>query len=109
MLAGARSISLSPPAQSTRVTPWTTSQEYSPSPYQVSAAGVTEGQGDLHYNVTVTAGCYLFSLHVCSHDMKKVLAAIRRNGVEVATLFDQVCRPSLPPLLTSDTVCHVMS
>ena len=35
------------------------------------------------------AGCYMFSLHVCTHDMKKVLAAIRRNGVEVATLFDQ--------------------
>ena len=35
-------------------------------------------------------GCYLFSLHVCTHDMKKVLAAIRRNGVEVATVFDQV-------------------
>ena len=31
----------------------------------------------------------MFSLHVCSHDMKKVLAAIRRNGVEVATVFDQ--------------------
>ena len=38
------------------------------------------------------AGCYMFSLHVCTHDMKKVLAAIRRNGVEVATLFDQVRR-----------------
>jgi len=40
------------------------------------------------FTVPVT-GCYLFSLHVCTHDMKKVLAAIRRNGVEVATVFDQ--------------------
>jgi len=40
------------------------------------------------FTVPIT-GCYLFSLHVCTHDMKKVLAAIRRNGVEVATLFDQ--------------------
>ena len=40
-------------------------------------------------SLCVAAGCYLFSLHVCTHDMKKVLAAIRRNGVEVATLFDQ--------------------
>jgi len=34
-------------------------------------------------------GCYMFSIHVCTHDMKKALAALRRNGVEVATLFDQ--------------------
>ena len=35
-------------------------------------------------------GAYMFTIHVCTHDMKKVLAAIRRNGVEVATVFDQV-------------------
>jgi len=35
-------------------------------------------------------GCYMFSLHLCTHDMKKALVAIRRNGVEVATVFDQV-------------------
>ena len=40
--------------------------------------------------IKIFSGCYLFSLHVCTHDMKKVLAAIRRNGVEVATVFDQV-------------------
>merc|ERR1711872_235682 len=34
-------------------------------------------------------GCYMFSIHVCTHDMKKALMALRRNGVEVATLFDQ--------------------
>ena len=34
--------------------------------------------------------------------MKKVLAAIRRNGVEVATLFDQVCRAEncLPSMIS---------
>ena len=31
----------------------------------------------------------MFAIHVCTHDMKKVMAALRRNGVEVATLFDQ--------------------
>jgi hypothetical protein len=34
-------------------------------------------------------GCYMFSIHVCTHDMKKALIAMRRNGVEVATVFDQ--------------------
>ena len=33
---------------------------------------------------------YMFSLHVCTHDLKKALIAIRRNGVEVASLYDQV-------------------
>jgi len=40
------------------------------------------------FSVPVT-GCYMFSLHICTLDMKKALLAIRRNGVEVATLFDQ--------------------
>ena len=31
----------------------------------------------------------MFSVHLCTHDMKKALAALRRNGVEVATLYDQ--------------------
>ena len=31
----------------------------------------------------------MFAVHLCAYDMKKALAAIRRNGVEVATLFDQ--------------------
>ena len=31
----------------------------------------------------------MFAVHLCTYDMKKVLAALRRNGVEVATLFDQ--------------------
>ena len=36
------------------------------------------------------SAAYLFSLHVCSHDLKKALIAIRRNGIEVASLYDQV-------------------
>ncbi|XP_023339618.1 uncharacterized protein LOC111709908 [Eurytemora carolleeae] len=40
------------------------------------------------FSVPVT-GCYLFCLHVCTYDMKKALLSIRRNGVEIATLFDQ--------------------
>ncbi len=35
-------------------------------------------------------GAYLFSATVCSHDRKKVLVAIRRNDVEIASLYDQV-------------------
>ena len=31
----------------------------------------------------------MFAVHLCTYDMKKALAALRRNGVEVATLFDQ--------------------
>jgi len=37
----------------------------------------------------VVPGCYLFCLTVCSQDMKKVLVAIRRNGEEVGTVYDQ--------------------
>ena len=33
---------------------------------------------------------YMFSLHVCTHDLKKALVAIRRNGIEVASIYDQV-------------------
>ncbi len=35
-------------------------------------------------------GAYLFAATVCSHDMKKVLIAVRRNGAEIASLYDQV-------------------
>jgi len=40
------------------------------------------------FTVPIT-GCYMFSIHVCTHDMKKALVALRRNGVEVATVYDQ--------------------
>ena len=36
------------------------------------------------------SAAYLFSLHVCTHDLKKALIAIRRNGIEVASIYDQV-------------------
>ena len=35
------------------------------------------------------AGYYLLSLTVCSQDKKKVLISIRRNGDEMASLYDQ--------------------
>jgi len=35
------------------------------------------------------SGAYLFTLSVCSHDMKKVLIAIRKNGTEIASVYDQ--------------------
>ena len=31
----------------------------------------------------------MFSVHVCVHDMKKVLLSIRKNGEEIASVFDQ--------------------
>jgi hypothetical protein len=34
-------------------------------------------------------GVYFFTLNVCSHDMKKILVAIRRNGEEIASVYDQ--------------------
>ena len=41
--------------------------------------------------------------------MKKVLAAIRRNGVEVATVFDQVNYPLTLYIITHlvKTVCRI--
>ncbi len=36
------------------------------------------------------SAAYLFSMHVCTHDLKKALIALRRNGVEVASIYDQV-------------------
>ncbi len=36
------------------------------------------------------SGAYLFAITVCSHDLKKVLIAVRRNGTEIASLYDQV-------------------
>jgi len=35
------------------------------------------------------AGAYLFVAHVCSYDMKKALLTLRRNGVQVASFYDQ--------------------
>ena len=35
------------------------------------------------------SGLYLLSLSVCSQDRKKVLISLRRNGQELASLYDQ--------------------
>ena len=35
------------------------------------------------------AGLYLLNLSVCSQDRKKVLISLRRNGVELGSLYDQ--------------------
>ena len=35
------------------------------------------------------AGSYLFIVHVCTADMHKALLAIRHNGNEVASFYDQ--------------------
>ena len=35
-------------------------------------------------------GVYFFALHVCTHDLKKALLSIRKNGgTELASLYDQ--------------------
>ena len=35
------------------------------------------------------SGSYLFVIHVCSHDMKKALLTLRKNGTQVASFYDQ--------------------
>lgn len=34
-------------------------------------------------------GCYSFTIHVCTHDMKKALLSLRCNGNEMASFYDQ--------------------
>merc|ERR1712241_356940 len=36
-----------------------------------------------------TGGTYLFIFHIATHDNKKALLSIRRNGEEIASIFDQ--------------------
>lgn len=36
------------------------------------------------------SGGYLFSVHVCAHDQHKALLTLRRNGMQVASFYDQV-------------------
>lgn len=36
-----------------------------------------------------TGGTYMFQFHIATHDNKKALLSIRRNGDEVASIFDQ--------------------
>jgi hypothetical protein len=35
------------------------------------------------------SGAYVIALHVCTHDLKKALMSLRKNGVEISSLFDQ--------------------
>ena len=46
---------------------------------------------DIHSGVFTAplAGVYLFLLHIATHDNKKALLSIRRNGDEIASVFDQ--------------------
>ena len=39
--------------------------------------------------VTPEPGLYLFLITCCTYDMKKCLVSIRKNGKDVANLFDQ--------------------
>ena len=39
--------------------------------------------------VTPEPGLYLFLITCCTFDMKKCLVSIRKNGKDVANLFDQ--------------------
>merc|ERR1712025_1046796 len=36
-----------------------------------------------------TGGTYLFQFHIATHDNKKALLSIRKNGEEIASIFDQ--------------------
>merc|ERR1712048_273926 len=36
-----------------------------------------------------TGGTYLFMFHIATHDNKKALLSIRKNGEEIASIFDQ--------------------
>merc|ERR1712102_17148 len=36
-----------------------------------------------------TGGAYLFMFHIATHDNKKALLSIRKNGEEIASIFDQ--------------------
>merc|ERR1719495_2116699 len=36
-----------------------------------------------------TGGTYMFQFHIATHDNKKALLSIRKNGEEIASIFDQ--------------------
>merc|ERR1712156_144482 len=40
-------------------------------------------------NLTFNGGQYFFMFHIATHDNKKALLSIRKNGEEVASIFDQ--------------------
>ena len=49
------------------------------------------GGMDIHSGIFSApfAGIYLFLLHIATHDNKKALLSIRKNGEEIASVFDQ--------------------
>ena len=39
------------------------------------------------------SGAYMFTVHACAHDQHKALLTLRKNGIQVASFYDQVgCR-----------------
>jgi len=53
----------------------------------VNAGGAMDAKSGIF--TTPIDGAYCFSFHVCTHDLKKALISLKRNGSEVASLFDQ--------------------
>ena len=35
-------------------------------------------------------GAYMFTVHACAHDQHKALLTLRKNGIQVASFYDQV-------------------
>ena len=52
-----------------------------------------------------TGGIYLFQFHIATHDNKKALLSIRKNGEEIASIFDQNHKVS-SHLITKLTSLH---
>ena len=40
-------------------------------------------------------GAYMFTVHACAHDQHKALLTLRKNGIQVASFYDQVRSLSL--------------
>ena len=36
------------------------------------------------------SGAYMFTVHACAHDQHKALLTLRKNGIQVASFYDQV-------------------
>ena len=52
----------------------------------------------------MSGGTYMFQFHLATHDNKKALLSIRRNGEEVASLFDQNHRDNHKNSMAGQTV-----
>merc|ERR1711997_8226 len=46
-------------------------------------------ESDTGIFTTPVGGSYLFMFHIATHDNKKALLSIRKNGSEIASIFDQ--------------------